>query len=104
MGFIVEQLSPAHVIAIPEYDHSKFRTSEYFPFAVATYIDGKIDIVDQPYYEDDYQTYELEELEELVAKVKAEELPIDTAKKAEKEERPMSELLKMLESRLVDIE
>lgn len=97
-------VNPANVVAVPEYDHSKMRVSEYFPFAYATYEDGKIDIVEQSYYEDDYCQYEIEELETEIAKVQADELPIETARNAERETRPMSELMKMLESRLVDIE
>jgi len=101
---LVCYVNPAHVVAVPNYDHSKMRVSEYFPFAVATYTDGKIDIIEQAYFESDFQEYEAEELEALVAKVKAEQLPIETARKAEEEERPMSELMKILETRLVDIE
>jgi hypothetical protein len=96
-------VNPAHVVAVPQYDHSKMRVAEYFPYAFATYTDGKIDIIDDPYFEDDYCAYEQAELEELVAKVQANQLPIETAIKAEAESRPMSELMKILESRLVDI-
>jgi len=101
---LVCYVNPAHVVAVPKYDHSKMRVSEYFPFAVATYKDGKIDIIDTKYFESDYCEYEIEELERQIALVKVEELPIETAKKAEKESRPMSELMKILETRLVDIE
>jgi hypothetical protein len=101
---LVCYVNPANVVAVPDYDHSKMRVSEYFPFAVATYTNGKIDIIEQAYFESDYQEYEEAELEELIAKVKANQLPIETAMKAEAESRPMSELLKMIETRLVDIE
>lgn len=97
-------VNPANVVAVPHKDKSKFRTSEYFPFAVATYENGKIDIIEQSYFEEDYCDYEFAELEKQIAKVKAEELPIETAQKAEVENRPMGELMKMLESRLIDIE
>jgi len=97
-------VNPANVVAVPLYDHSKMRVSEYFPFAFATYTDGKIDIIEQAYFEADYQEYELEELEEQIALVKSQELPVETAINAEEETRPMSELMKMLESRLLDIE
>lgn len=97
-------VNPAHVVAVPNYDHSKMRVSEYFPFALATYTNGKIDIVENPYYEDDYQAYELEEVEKQIEAVKAEELPIGTAINAEPENRPMAELMKMLENRLVDLD
>jgi len=96
-------VNPANVVAVPNYDHSKMRVDEYFPFAVATYENGKIDIIEQAYFEDDYCTYEVQELEKQIAKVQAGELPIETAKKAEAEVRPMSELLKMLEGRTLDL-
>ena len=96
-------VNPAHVVAVPQYDHSKMRVAEYFPFAFATYSDGKIDIIEQAYFEEDYCAYEQEELEELVAKVQANEAPIQSAINAEEENRPMSELMKILETRLVDI-
>lgn len=101
---LVCYVNPANVVAVPDYDHSKMRVSEYFPFAIATYEDGKIDNIEQSYFESDYCEYETEELEAQVAKIQADELPIETAMKAEKEERPMSELLKIIESRLIDIE
>ena len=96
-------VNPANIVAVPKTDSSKMRVSEYFPFAKATYEDGKIDIIEQKYYEDDYANYEMEELEAQVAKVKANELPIEKAKNCEEEVRPMSELLKMLESRIIDL-
>ncbi len=97
-------VNPANVVAVPNYDHSKMRVSEYFPFAIATYTGGKIDIVEQAYFEDDYQEYEENVLEELITKVKSEEKPIETAINAEEEERPMSELMKILETRLIDLQ
>jgi hypothetical protein len=97
-------VNPAHVVAVPEYDHSKMRVAEYFPYAFATYTDGKIDIVEEAYFESDYCAYEQQELEVAIAKIKAEELPYEAARQAEEETRPMAELMKMLESRLVDIE
>jgi len=101
---LVCYVNPANVVAVPDYDHSKMRVSEYFPFAIATYSDRKIDVIEQAFFESDYCEYELEELERQVALVQAEELPIETAMKAEAEVRPMSELLKIIESRLIDIE
>lgn len=97
-------VNPANVVAVPDHDKTKMRTSEYFPFAVASFENKKISIIEQMYYEDDYCDYEHTELEKQIAKVKAEELPIDKAKNAEAEVRPMAELMKMLETRLVDIE
>jgi hypothetical protein len=96
-------VNPANVVAVPEYDHSKMRVSEYFPFAFATYENGKIDIIEQAYFENDYCTYEAEELEKQIANVQANELPVETAINAEEEARPMSELMRILETRLFDL-
>jgi hypothetical protein len=97
-------VNPANVVAVPNYDHSKMRVAEYFPFAFATYQNGKIDIVEQSYFELDYQEYETEVLERQIANVQANELPIATAIGAEEESRLMTELQKILETRLFDIE
>jgi hypothetical protein len=97
-------VNPAHVVAVPEYDNSKMRVSEYFPIALATYTDDrKIEIVEQMYWESDYQTYEETELAKLIAKVQADEKPFEAAMKAEEESRPFSELQKILETRLLDL-
>jgi len=96
-------VNPANVVAVPDYDHSKMRVTEYFPFAVATYIDNKIDIIEQAYFEEDYCEYELNELEEQIEKIRANELPLEKAINCEPEERPFSELLRMIESRVHDI-
>jgi hypothetical protein len=97
-------VNPANVVAVPEHDHSKMRVCEYFPIALATYDGKKIDIIEQSYFESDYKTYEEVELQKLIAKVQANEQPIEKAMKAEPEERPMIELMKILETRLLDIE
>lgn len=96
-------VNPANVVSVPDYDKSKMRTSEYFPFAVAEFVNNKINIIEQMYIEDDYCNYEHAELEKQIAKVKAEEPPIEKAQNAEAEVRPMAELMKILETRLVDI-
>lgn len=102
---LVCYVNPANVVAVPEYDHSKMRVCEYFPFAVATYENGKIDIIEQAFFESDYREYEVEELEAQIVKLQAEELPIAKAMNAENdEERPMSELINIISTRLVDIE
>jgi len=102
---LVCYVNPANVVAVPDYDHSKMRVCEYFPFAIATYENGKIDVIEQAYFESDYCEYEVEELEKQIEKLQANELPIEKAINAENdEERPLTELMKIIESRLVDIE
>lgn len=102
-AILVCLINPANVVAVPQYDHSKIRVSEYFPFAIASYENQKIDIIEQPYLEMDYHTYEIEELEKQIHKVKATELPVEKAINGEEETRSMSELMKILQNRLVDI-
>ena len=96
-------VNPIHIVAVPDYDHSKMRVAEYFPIALASYTDGEIDIISQSYFESDYKTYEEKDLEKMLAKIKKQEKPIEKAINAEEEERPMSELLKIIESRMIDI-
>lgn len=96
-------VNPANVVAVPDYDHSKMRVTEYFPFAVATYADNKIDIIEQAYFEEDYCEYELQELEEQIEKIRMNELPIEKAINCEPEERPFSELMKIIGARVHDI-
>jgi len=103
---LVCYVNPAHVVAVPDYDHSKMRVSEYFPFAVANYDGNTIDIVEQSYFESDYTQYEMEELEEMVENVLAKEIPIPTEGRCvveELETRSLAELQKIIENRLVDI-
>lgn len=97
-------VNPSNVVAVPDYDKSKMRVSEYFPFATANYENGKIEIIEQKYFEHDYIQHEIKTLEGLIEKVKAEELPFEKAiNGGENETRSMSEIMKMLKSRLVDI-
>jgi hypothetical protein len=96
-------VNPANVVAVPHYDHSKMRVCEYFPYAFATYTDGKIDIIEEAYFESDYQEYEQAELENQIALIQSSEKPIETAMNAEEEARPMKELMKILETRLFDL-
>ena len=103
-AILVCYVSPANVISVPSSETSKIRVSEYFPIGVATYENEKIDIIEQAYFEDNYINYEIDALAEMIAKVKAEELPLATAKKAKAETRPLSELMKILSTRLIDIE
>jgi hypothetical protein len=102
-AILVCLVNPANVVAVPNYDHSKMRVTEYFPIGLAKYENQKIDIIEQKYFEDDYSNYEVNELESLIKKVIANEKPIAKAKNSEEEKRPLSELKKIIESRLIDI-
>lgn len=100
---LVCYVNPANVVAVPDYDHSKMRVSEYYPFAIANFKDRKIDIIQESFFESDYCEYEVEDLERQIQLIKDEELPIKKAKNGSEEERPLSELTKILETRLIDI-
>jgi hypothetical protein len=96
-------VNPANVVAVPTADCTKMRVTEYFPFAVATYEDGKIDIAEQVYFESDYAGYETKEVLALIEQVKKNEKPIEKAINAEEDERPVFEIRKILETRLLDL-
>lgn len=102
-AILVCLVNPANVVAVPNYDHSKIRVSEYFPFATASFENRKIEIIDQPYFEMDYCTYEHNELTKLIEKVKNEEYPLDDAMNSDGENRKLEELTKIIENRLVSI-
>lgn len=66
-------VNPAHVVAVPEYDNSKMRTCEYFPYAeLERNPDGTFEVVDSSYFEDDYMRYELADLEKEISRIQAE--------------------------------
>lgn len=96
-------VNPAHVVAVPNYDHSKMRVSEYFPFALAERKDGKIDIVEQPYYDNDYLAYEVEEVERQIEAINNEEERVGVDVHEAEDDRAIEEVLKALQTRVVDI-
>lgn len=61
-------VNPANIVALPNYDNSKIRVSEYFPLAIADFnFDNKsIKYIDSPYLESDYLNYELNNLNSLL--------------------------------------
>lgn len=95
-------INPAHVVAIPNYDNSKIRVSEYYPFALAERKkDGNIDAVESPYFENDYIMYEKDQLNNMIENIKNEEKHINT--KNDLETRNNEEILKILEERVVTL-
>jgi len=104
-SILVCLVNPAHVVAVPDYDHSKMRVTEYFPFGLANRdSNGNIDIVDQPYFEHDYIAYEKEELERQLEAIKNEEERVGVDVTEAEDDRDISEVIKALEARVVDIE
>lgn len=102
---LVCYVNPAHVVAVPKYDNSKMRVSEYFPFSEINYDEKnqKIEILEQAYFESDYSHYEKEELALMVEAIQKEEMPFEKARGVDEEDRSLSELKKIIENRLVVI-
>lgn len=96
-------VNPMNVIAVPKYDHSKMRVCEYFPFALANFKDSKIEIIDQAYFENDYANHEEDELNALLISIKDNQIPLATCINGVDDKRPMSELVKIIENRLIDL-
>ena len=94
-------VNPMHVVAVPEYDHSKMRVAEYYPFARGLVVNGEIDIVENKYFPSDYKVHEEKELAEMLRVNQDNVRP--TAMNAEEDDRDMDEYLKVLESRVIDL-
>jgi hypothetical protein len=93
-------VNPMNVMAVPEYDTSKMRVCEYYPFALATFEDRKIDIIEQKYFEYDYISHEEKDLNEILS------VQYDvrvTAINADEDERDYEEYRAILEARVKDI-
>ena len=96
-------VNPAHIIAVPDYDHSKMRVCEYFPFAVASRKEeGDIDIIEQPYFEMDYIAHEEKELSKRISEVQLEEKEAFDMQ-GNVDERSYDEVLNALEQRVIDL-
>jgi hypothetical protein len=92
-------VNPAHVVAVPEYDNSKMRTCEYFPYAeLERNADGTFEIVEQPYFEDDYMKYEAADLEKQIEAIQTE------IEASNNPSQIQLDYKKILENRLVSIE
>ena len=61
-------VNPMNVVALPQYDHSKIRTCEYYPYTVLEREeDGTLaEITEESYWEEDYKNYEEEIFDRLV--------------------------------------
>jgi hypothetical protein len=94
-------VNPMNVMAVPQYDHSKMRVCEYYPFALATFEDRKIDIIEQKFFEYDYVSHEEEELKRLLA-ANEDELRV-TSYNAPNDGRSTEEYLEILEARVTDL-
>jgi hypothetical protein len=96
-------INPAHVVAVPKYDNTKLRSCEYFPLSVVDNFNTLNINTQQSFFESDYIAYEKTELEKQLDLIKNNQLPIEASINSKKEERSMEELLKIIESRLIDI-
>ena len=95
-------VNPMNVVAVPNYDNSKIRVREYFPFALGTFEDGKIDIIEDKYFEYDYKSHEESELKALLESrgIKdARSFAMSTVEDTRNDE----EYYEILESRVIDL-
>ncbi len=88
-------------MAVPQYDHSKMRVCEYYPFALATFEDRKIDIIEQKFFEYDYVSHEEDELKRLLEA--SEEDVRTTSYNAPNDDRSLEEYKDILEARVIDL-
>lgn len=96
-------VNPKNIVAIPNYDNSKMRVCEYYPIGLANNENGKIEIIEQSYFENDYSSIEKEELEKLIEEYKVSSENIKPAMGAEEENRESTEILKIMEARSENI-
>lgn len=93
-------VNPMNVMAVPQYDNSKMRVCEYYPFALATFEDRKIDIIEQKFFEYDYVNIEEKDLNEILS---VQYDVRDTAMNADEDERDYEEYRSILEARVTDL-
>lgn len=63
-------VNPMNIVSVPKGDYGKMRSSSYLPIGLAEYDDnGKIIPVATDIFEDDYDTYTIEELNKLLQEV-----------------------------------
>lgn len=93
-------VDPINVVAVPDYDRSKMRVCEYFPFAVLERLtdeDGnlttKFETIETPYSEIDYDAYEEEYVSDLMN-----DLTLKEYRTKDEEE-----ILKLLEKRVIEL-
>jgi len=96
-------VNPMNIVAVPDNESSKMRVCEYYPFALATFNNNKIEIIEQKYFEFDYRNYKLTDLETMAEKTIANEQPIKNAIHSELDDRSLSELTTVIQSRIYDI-
>lgn len=96
-------VNPMNIVAVPDNESSKMRVCEYYPFALATFNNNKIEIIEQKYFEFDYRNYELTDLETMAEKTIANEQPIKNVIHSELDDRSLSELTTVIQSRIYDI-
>lgn len=101
-------VNPAHVVAVPKYDVSKIRVSEYFPIGRVKFENGKIEHIEQKYFENDYSHYEqddlIKKLEELKSIEGVKEIEPLSINDTEYIDFPsIDEYKKLIESRIVEL-
>jgi len=72
-------INPMNVVAIPDYDHSKMRVSEYYPYAeIAKDENNNWFEIESAYTENNYLNYEVDLLETTKKQLKKTHIAMDT--------------------------
>jgi len=69
-------VNPANIVALPQYDHSKIRTCEYYPYAVMSMGNDEWEEIETEYFEEDYCNYEEENIDQLIAQLEFSEVEL----------------------------
>ncbi len=96
-------VNPANVVAVPDYDVTKIRVSEYFPLCEVDfcYETKKINFVNQSYFENDYINYEKDVVADMLDSLSSGVRPISDAKNSLPENRSLDELNEIVKDRLM---
>jgi len=71
-------VNPMNVVAIPQYDHSKIRVSEYYPYAEIKKDElGNWSEIESPFTENEYLNYEKDLLDRISKQLKKTHISLD---------------------------
>ena len=69
-------VNPANIVALPQYDHSKIRVCEYYPYAVMSMGNDDWQEIETEYFEEDYCNYEEDHVNEMIEQLVASEVEL----------------------------
>lgn len=85
-------VNPRNIVAIPEYDTSKIRVCEYFPYSIMAIGENRWEELHDEYIEEDYCDYEIDEIDELLKKYEEDQIHLE------------NEQITLLKQRLIELD